>query len=189
MSRLGRRQPFAPIINTMIQFDPPVPPDPIGKAVQVSRVAVDSSANRHATRHPGNIVYGRLIGNPVPPGIGKLSSTTLESVRRAYRRAADIYTPFIQTIRPPDPIKIPPLCPTDPNAPTRTREHCDYVSVLLNSLIMQRELIKEQGQTARGDWKLGYVPETYQNWGNPAPTTVKDALDEIAARLKALENP
>jgi hypothetical protein len=188
MPRLGRRQPFAPIINTMIQFAPAIPA-PVGKSLVMSGQAIETAKNLYHGKHLIATVKELYTHIPHVDSASRMVVVTKESVRRKYRRSADIYTPFIQTIRPPDPIKIPCLVPTDPNAPTRTREHCDLVSVILNSLIMQRELIRESGETARGTWKLGYVPAVYQNWGNPAPTTIKDALDQIAARLKALENP
>jgi hypothetical protein len=188
MSRLGRRHPVKPTINRLIAFAEPV--SPLWTQYVVSRVSVSESALRYAIKsRQTQINYPGTLEPPPPPPIGDITEITRESVRRAYHRSADIYTPFIQTIRPPDPIKIPCLVPTDPNAPTRTREHLDLVSVILNSLIMQRELIREAGQTARGDWKLGYVPETYQNWPDPPPKTIREALDMIAARLQALENP
>ena len=185
MAFLGRRRPFPPIIKTMIQYGPP--PEALGRALVVSAVALATADRAYFVKKPATIIYGKYLSGAVVPGpIGKQKIVTFESVRRAARRATDIFIPFIQTIRPPDRIKIPPLVQTDPRAPERQRVHNDYVAAILNSLITQRELIRVPGQLARGDWKLGYVPTTPGNWDSPAPTTVEDALDRLGGEVTSL---
>ena len=185
MAHLGRRQPFAPIINTMIQYGPPE--TSLARTVMVSTVSLATADRSYFIKKPATIIIGKYLSGAVVPGpIGKQKIVTFESVRRLYRRATDIFIPFIQSIRPFDQIKIPPLVQTDPRAPERQRVHNDYVAAILNSLITQRELIRVPGQLARGDWKLGYVPTTPGNWDSPAPTTVEDALDRLGGEVTSL---
>ena len=140
----------------------------------------------HSRRTP----YGPIINTQTfttiltPPAVNKIYDFTVhEAVHRAARLRATIkYSPFIHsTFSPPEPIDIPRLVQTDPKAQPRTREHLDMVSAIFNSLILQREIVIRSGATARGDWKLGYVPTTSGDWTSPAPTTVKDALDRLAS--------
>lgn len=67
MSRLGRRQPFKPVLSRLIAYSPA---PPIGTQTVVSKVAVSQSAEQHA-RLRGHVTLPRLIqyAPSIPPPI------------------------------------------------------------------------------------------------------------------------
>ena len=78
------------------------------------------------------------------------------------------------------------------------------IKALLNKFAASQPALQQPGQPAgEGGVKLGdlieqaeasaaskaaeYTPATAADWGAPAPTTVKEALDKLAAAVKALQ--
>lgn len=65
----------------------------------------------------------------------------------------------------------------------RTRKALQQMSTILNGLLYSGELRGTINQPV-----LGYVPDDIQDWGiDQPPNTIKEALDALAARIKALE--
>lgn len=79
-------------------------------------------------------------------------------------------------------VVIPLLVQFDPAASIRSRRHQQLVTQILNSLILQGQLI----ETSPTVWALGFVPGDIQDWSSTLPDTVSEALDRLAALLASL---
>ena len=191
MAIRGRREPFPPIIQGLIRYaqaEPPVEPPIIGNQHVITKIAVAMATDRSHRREGSGVIYGRLPFAFVQPAIGKQEIVTHVSVHDTAIRFHTKDPRTVQVIRPRprDPYRIPALVPYDPRTDTRSRAHEQVVQMILNELILNGQLKREPGTNARGTWQIGYIPEDVADWQNAAPINLADALNRIAAALKAL---
>lgn len=72
----------------------------------------------------------------------------------------------------------------NPRADEQTRQHEQLVAKMLNSMILNGEIVRLENKDI---WNLGYNASDQQSWaGSNPPNTLGEALDRIAALLKTL---
>lgn len=181
-----RPKSVATIFNRLLQYQPP-------SALPIAaKPFIATVARRDSLRRPAFApIINRLIRyQPTPPARPIARGpvlVTAQSVAEAERRARTVAPRHRLVIVPVEIIPVRVIVPAfkvhhnEAADNSRTRKHEQQVTAILNGLLGTGELT---GTSVHP--KLGYVCATIQPWGMNPPTTVKEALDRIAAALEAL---
>jgi hypothetical protein len=190
VARLGRRQPFPPIIKTMIRFAPPEAPTPPAARAPyiISRGAIDAASSRYhvLSRTLTGLPVTFTAAAPAPPAAAKPLVVSFESIAHSIhrshtlRRAQIILPPVVDQGTP----RIRPAYKVvhDEKAEhAQSRVHEQQVSDILNNLLITGQL---RG-TTKQPILYYYVPADNLDWGGNPPSSFAAALDRIAAALAA----